>query len=193
MIYYAKSEVLELESNLLFLGGGYSTMWNQKCLSLSQTYYFWEGGILLCEIRSAWAWVKLTISGRGVIYYVKSEALELESNFLFAWGGVIYYMQLEGNFLCEIRILDLESNLPFHEIGNAWIKLTISGGRVYSNTISHHKKNVIWGIGGPFLMDSAINVFLFSRLKHFQFHVVDYPLPPRNSKFDSRSSTSDFT
>ena len=67
-------------------------------------------------------------------------------------------------------------------------------------------------------MASAINVFLFSRLKHFQFHVVDYPLlpeivsltqdqallilhsrlpslhpHPRNSNFDSRSSTSDFT
>ena len=42
-------------------------------------------------------------------------------------------------------------------------------------------------------MASAINIF-FSRFKHFQFHVVDYPPPPppRNSKFDSRSSTSDF-
>ena len=27
-------------------------------------------------------------------------------------------------------------------------------------------------------MASAINVFLFSRFKHFQFHVVDYPPPP---------------
>ena len=26
-------------------------------------------------------------------------------------------------------------------------------------------------------MASAINVFLFSRFKHFQFHVVDYPPP----------------
>ena len=31
----------------------------------------------------------------------------------------------------------------------------------------------------------------FSRFKHFQFHVVDYS-PTGNSKFDSRSSTSDF-
>ena len=27
-------------------------------------------------------------------------------------------------------------------------------------------------------MACAVNVFLFSRFKHFQFHVVDYPLPP---------------
>ena len=26
-------------------------------------------------------------------------------------------------------------------------------------------------------MDSAINLILFSRFKHFQFHVVDYPPP----------------
>ena len=67
-------------------------------------------------------------------------------------------------------------------------------------------------------MASAINIFLFSRFKQFQFHVVDYPPPsmeivslnqdqallilcrlpsnrlplPQNCKFDSRSSTSDF-
>ena len=51
---------------------------------------------------------------------------------------------------------------------------------------------MIWGIGGPFFMDSAINI-LFSRFKHFQLHVVDYPPAPRNGKFDSRSSTFDFT
>ena len=44
----------------------------------------------------------------GVIYYAKSEVLELESNLLFlvvvgGGGGVIYYMQLEGNLPCEIR------------------------------------------------------------------------------------------
>ena len=42
-------------------------------------------------------------------YHVKSEVLDLESNVLFLGGGggggvrVIYYMQLEGNFQCEIR------------------------------------------------------------------------------------------
>ena len=41
-----------------------------------------------------------------VIYYTKSEVLDLESNLLFPWGGgggVIYYTQLESNLLCEIR------------------------------------------------------------------------------------------
>ena len=44
------------------------------------------------------------LRGGGVIYYAKSEVLELESNLLFlGGGGVIYYTQLEGNLLCEIR------------------------------------------------------------------------------------------
>ena len=73
----------------------------------------------------------------------------------------------------------LESNLLF------------LGEGILLNTISC-PKNVIWGIGEPFLMDFAINVFLFSRFKHFQLRVVDYP-PSGNGKFDSRSNTSDFT
>ena len=44
VIYYVKSEVLDLESNLLFLGGGGGN------LSLNQTYYFWGEGILLNTI-----------------------------------------------------------------------------------------------------------------------------------------------
>ena len=48
---------------------------------------------LLCKIRSACSSVKHTISWRGgviyytVIYYVKSEVLDLESNLLFLGGG----------------------------------------------------------------------------------------------------------
>ena len=43
-----------------------------------------------------------------VIYCVKSEVLDLESNLLFLGGeggrlGVIYYTQLEGNLLHKIR------------------------------------------------------------------------------------------
>ena len=47
--------------------------------------------------------------GRGceVIYYAKSEVPDLESNLLYSGvgvgEGVIYDIQLEGNFLCEIR------------------------------------------------------------------------------------------
>ena len=50
------------------------------------------------------------------------------------------------------------------------------GEGILLNTISH-PKNVIWRIGGPFLMGSTINIFLFSRFKHFQLHVVDCPPP----------------
>ena len=59
-------------------------MRNQKCLILSETYYFWgEGGYLLRAID--WK----------VISCVKSEVLELESNLLFpGGGGVIYNTQL---------------------------------------------------------------------------------------------------
>ena len=70
-----KSEVLRLESNLLFLGGwggggviycmqleGNLLHAKSKCLILSQTYYFWEWG-----------------------------------------GGGIYYKHVEGNLLHEIR------------------------------------------------------------------------------------------
>ena len=54
-----------------------------------------------------------------VIYYVKSEVLDLESNLLFLGGrggGLIYYTQFEGNLLHEIR-----SAL-------SRVKLTIGGG-----------------------------------------------------------------
>ena len=57
----------------------------------------------------------------GVIYFVKSEVLDLESNFQFPeGGGVIYYVKSE--------LFDLELNLLFlggeggnllHEIGSA--------------------------------------------------------------------------
>ena len=43
--------------------------------------------------------------GGGVIYYVKSEVLDLESNLLFGGGEIIYYRKSE--------VLDLESNLLF--------------------------------------------------------------------------------
>ena len=74
-------------------------MQNQKCLILSQTYYFQGGG-------------ESTTHNWKVIYYAKSEVLDLESNLLFLGGG-----GEGGNLL--------------HETGSAWIKLTISGRRVY--------------------------------------------------------------
>ena len=59
------------------------TMQNQKCLILSQTYYFWRGRVIYYG----------QFEGN---YYAKSEVLDLESNLLFPrGGGIIYYTKLE--------------------------------------------------------------------------------------------------
>ena len=55
IIYYAKSEVPELESNLLFLGGGVICYTKSEVLELESNLLF---------------------PGGGVIYYVKSEAIK---------------------------------------------------------------------------------------------------------------------
>ena len=49
----------------------------------------------------------------GVIYYVKSEVLDLELNLLFLGGGVIYYAKSE--------VLDLELNLLFLGVGGGGV------------------------------------------------------------------------
>ena len=67
VIYYTKSEVLDLEF-------------------LSQTYYF-QGRRVVLDLES-----DLLFLGGGVIYYTKSEVLELESKLLFlAVGGKLLH------------------------------------------------------------------------------------------------------
>ena len=136
----------------------------------------------------------------GVIYYVKSEVLDLEST-TCNWK-VFYYAKSE--------VLDLESNLLFPGEGGwsttwDWKCLNLLNKKML---MAEAIKMVLWSPKSYFFdvklclvvyppppteIVSLIQALpiSFSRFKHFQFYVVDYPPPPGNSKFDSRSSTSD--